>query len=409
MSNITNKNLLSYCLLAFCLAFIGLPIYIYLPNYYADNFGVSLKTIALILLFTRLIDTIQDPIFGILSDKFSILKRKIIFYLAPFLGISFILLFKPIAIIQIEIWLTIFLITTYSLFSIIYINYFSYAVSFSNDYNFKTKIIAYREVAFISGIIFAAAAPAILFEFFSETQSFFMIGLVFLVLISIFCTIFYFFAPRNTYKVKNEPNFSKIFQHRKLRKFFIIFLLNSISSAIPAVLILFFVEDVLNAKKLTGLFLLIYFFGLLMGTIFWTKMSKRNNQKVKTWIIAILFTVFVFSFCYFLKEGDVLFYALICLFSGFGFGGDFSLGYSILTDLIQKYKVEKNETTIFGITNFIVKIALTISSASLIYLIGVFENDVQEKKEFISFSYALLPITFRIASSYLLFKNFKND
>ena len=57
MSKINNKNLISYSLLAFCLSFIGLPIYIYLPNYYADNFAVGLKTMAIILLVTRLVDT----------------------------------------------------------------------------------------------------------------------------------------------------------------------------------------------------------------------------------------------------------------------------------------------------------------------------------------------------------------
>ena len=67
---ISNKNLISYSLLAFCLSFMGLPLYIYLPNYYADNFGVTLQNIAIILFVTRLIDAVQDPIFGIFSDKY---------------------------------------------------------------------------------------------------------------------------------------------------------------------------------------------------------------------------------------------------------------------------------------------------------------------------------------------------
>jgi GPH family glycoside/pentoside/hexuronide:cation symporter len=408
MSKINNKNLISYSLLAFCLSFIGLPIYIYLPNYYADNFAVSLKTMAIILLVTRLVDTIQDPIFGIVSDKLPHLKKKIICFFSPLLGVSFLLLFHPLSTSNIELWLTISLIATYSIFSIIYINYQSYAVAFSNDYHLKTKIISYREVSFILGIIFAAASPAILFKYFSETNSFFLIGLVYLTLIVIFAIIFYFQAPSNNYQSKvNESGLKKILQKPILRKYFIIFLLNSISSSIPAVLILFFVENVINAKHLVGMFLLLYFFGLLLGVMLWTKLSKILNDKIKTFVISITFTVFIFVWCYFLGEGDIFLYGVICILSGIGFGGDFALSYSILTDLIQKHKLQNNETTIFGITNFIIKISLTLASSALIYFIGVLENDPYNKKQFISFSYALLPIIFRSCGAFILYKNFK--
>ncbi len=408
MSKINNKNLISYSLLAFCLSFIGIPMYIYLPSYYVDNFDISLKTMAVILLFTRLIDTIQDPIFGVVSDKFPHLKKKIICYFSPFLGISFLLLFYPLHTDSIEIWLIVFLVTTYSIFSIVYINYQSYAVSFSNNYYLKTKIISYREVSFIAGIIFAASAPALLFKYFSETYSFLLIGVVYLFLILIFALIFYFKAPNNNFNVtENRISFKNILEKSVIQKYFLIFFLNSLSSSIPAVLIIFFVENIINAKHLVGIFLLIYFLGLLLGLIIWTKLSKIINNKVKTFIISILFTVFIFAGCFFLQEGDIILYGVICILSGIGFGGDFALSYSILTDIIQKYKLFNNETAIFGIANFIIKISLTLSSAVLIYCIGSFEGDQYSKKQFISFSYSLLPIIFRSYGAYLLYKNFK--
>ena len=155
------------------------------------------------------------------------------------------------------------------------------------------------------------------------------------------------------------------------------------------------------------MFLLLYFVGLLFGVVLWTKLSKILNDKVKTFTISILSTVFVFVWCYFLGQGDVLFYGLICIFAGIGFGGDFALSYSILTDLIQKYKLQDSESAIFGVTNFLIKISLTLSSALLIYFIGALEGQEDVKKEFISFSYAVLPILFRIAAATFLYNNFK--
>jgi len=406
MNDINKKSLISYSLLAFCLSFIGLPIYIYLPNYYHDNFDISLKTIALILFFTRLIDTIQDPIFGILSDKYFYLKRKIICFLAPVLGVAFCLLFFPLPDYNIKIWLVVFLIITYSLFSLIYINYQSCAISFSEDYHFKTKIIAYREVAFISGIIVAAAAPSILFQFFSEVKAFFFVGVFYAFLITFFALIFYYFAPKINHQKQETTRLFDIFKVSLLSKFFIIFLMNSIASAIPAVLILFFVEDILGAKDLAGLFLILYFVGLLFGAILWTKVSKILDNKVKAWLIAILLTALIFVWCYFLNQGDIIAYGLICILSGICFGGDFALGYSILTDIIQKNHLQNSQSTIIGVINFIIKISLTLASSILIYFIGVFEGDILVKKQFISFSYALFPIGFRIASGFILYRGF---
>ena len=411
MNKITTSSIISYSLLAFCLSFVGLPIYIYLPNYYADNFDVSLKTMAVILLATRLFDTISDPIFGIVSDKVPHLKKKIICYFSPFLGIAFLFLFQPMTQISINFWLITFLLVTYGLFSLIYINYQSFAVSLSDDYHLKTRIISYREICFILGIICAAAGPAILFEYFSETKSFFLMGVVYLVLITIFSVIFYINAPANE-KLKisksvNGGNILVIIKNQSLRKYFTIFFLNSVSSSIPAVLIIFFVEEIINAKSLVGIFLILYFFGLLIGVIFWTKISKFSNNKIRTWLASIISTIFIFVWCYFLTEGDIILYGIICILSGLCFGGDFALAYSVLTDMIQKNKLENNESTIFGITNFIVKISLTLSSAILIYYIGDLESDLYAKKQFISFSYALLPIIFRIMAAIILFRGLK--
>lgn len=145
----------------------------------------------------------------------------------------------------------------------------------------------------------------------------------------------------------------------------------------------------------------------MIGVTLWTKLSKQLNDKVTTFIIALLSTSIVFICCYFVTEGDIFLYGIICILSGIGFGGDFALGYSILTDLIQKYKLQNNQTSIFGVTNFLIKISLTLSSAILIYFIGVFENNIIIKKEFISFSYAILPVLFRIAAAIILYKNFR--
>ena len=58
-------------------------------------------------------------------------------------------------------------------------------------------------------------------------------------------------------------------------------------------------------------------------------------------------------------------------------------------------------------TNFILKMSLAVASAVLIYGIGYFENNIETVTGFIAFSYAVLPIVFRIFAIICLYKFFK--
>ena len=402
-----NKSLISYVILAIPLAFIGLPIYIYLPNFYNQSFGISLQEIAAILLITRLCDTFLDLAIGPISDKFSSHRKKIIAFSCPLLGIAVYYLFLPTSFFDIKTSLTISLFFTYSLFSIIWINHQALAVSITKNNSLKSTIIAYREALFVVGIILASLLPAILENYFSAKKSFEIIGFFYFFFICICAGFFYkFVKPEINSSQKLSLNLNKIID-KKLGHFFAIFLSNSIASSIPASLITFYVARVLNLENQIGLFLILYFFGLILGIFFWTKLSKKLNNKSKTWLISSIATVLIFPFCFFLSDGDFALYALICLLSGFSFAGDFCLSYSILGDIIGEKNLQNSESTIFSITNFLVKISFTISSVALIYSLGTIRDLGADERQFLSYSYAILPCFFKIISAVLLFNFFR--
>jgi len=59
---------MGYGLLALPLAFVALPMYVNLPHFYATQFAVPLTSLGAVLLFSRLIDALVDPMLGRLSD-----------------------------------------------------------------------------------------------------------------------------------------------------------------------------------------------------------------------------------------------------------------------------------------------------------------------------------------------------
>ena len=69
MSGAVSSCLPSYALFAALLACAGLPIYIHAPKFYVDEYGVSLTALAAVLFGLRLLDVVQDPLFGRLSER----------------------------------------------------------------------------------------------------------------------------------------------------------------------------------------------------------------------------------------------------------------------------------------------------------------------------------------------------
>ena len=94
----------SYGALAFSLAFLALPLYMVLPNYYSKNLQLSLSVVGLILLLTRLVDALWDPILGLLIDRWYLqsktaLMRKVI-AAACLMSLSFAVLLQPQKLMQ---------------------------------------------------------------------------------------------------------------------------------------------------------------------------------------------------------------------------------------------------------------------------------------------------------------------
>ncbi|MDA9274841.1 MFS transporter, partial [bacterium] len=66
---VRNNNLPAYAVFAAMLSAAGLPIYIHAPKYFVDEYGVSLAALGSVLFVLRLLDVVQDPLFGRLSAR----------------------------------------------------------------------------------------------------------------------------------------------------------------------------------------------------------------------------------------------------------------------------------------------------------------------------------------------------
>ena len=383
-----------------------MPIYMYLPNFYHENFDISLQSIGLVLLVVRIFDAILWPVLGVASDYFTNIKREIVLISAPLLGIGFVLLFHPLTQENIVAWIFSTLCFTYLFFNLIQINYQSLAIGFSKDYNEITKIIASRQILGVVAIICASVIPALLFTKYSQIQSFLIIGLVCLALFIIFSLIFYFKSPQASFPNGHKKLDFSLLKAKAFRPIFSIFFLNAVSFGCAAALMLFFVEIVLDAQHLISWFLGLYFGGLLFGIPFWSYLAKKLKSKAQAWKIAMILNLIIFAFCLVLRQGDVIFYAIICLTTGFCFGADYCISFSVLTDIIQKEKVQRLGSTVLGVVNFITKVCFAVISGGLLFFLGKIQEEAPAYEvSFILVTYCLIPCLVKVVTLRILFKN----
>lgn len=135
----------------------------YLMFFYTDVFGISAISVGSLFLVSRLIDAITDPIMGMIADrtrsKFGRYRPWIIF-IAPFLGLSVILLFFTPDIGYDQ--KVIYAYVTYILYSLVStmvnIPYHALTPVLSEDSNQRTQIASAKQMMAIPANLFVSAA-----------------------------------------------------------------------------------------------------------------------------------------------------------------------------------------------------------------------------------------------------------
>ena len=410
------KDIINYSLLAIPLAFVGLPIYVNITDFYARDFKIDLSIIAFLLIIVRSIDVVQDPLIGYFSDyclKRKISHKKIIIISSIFLAISFFLLFNPPRQLNkdvITIWFLIFLVLTYSFFNFALINFESIAILIAKNQQQRIRINSAKEFCGLIGILLASALPSIISNAISSQQSnYFFLALTF-VLMLLFIIIFFFRKIEIEEKiVKHQFNFKKIikeiWQYKIFCKFILVFFINSIAVSVPASTVIFFIKDILHQESKIGLFLIIYFLSAGLFIFMWRNLAYRYG-KIKIWIISIIGSILTFCGAYFIGESNYHLFYLICFLSGMFLGADLIMPPAIIADLI--FDKEDKISTFVSLWNMVNKTALMLASSISLFILDFYNY----QPGFVSNStnlvlpivYALIPCIIKLLVIILLLK-----
>ncbi len=163
-------RLVAYATLQLPLAMAALPVVLNVPKFYGETLGLSLGALGVFLLITRVIDALQDPVIGWVSDRLTLRRNGrllLVGAMVPVLGAGFVALFDPpskevLGITGLSIWLVVSLIVVHLGYAGVSISYHAHGAELSDDYNERTRITVAREVFGLVGMTLAVVTPAIL-------------------------------------------------------------------------------------------------------------------------------------------------------------------------------------------------------------------------------------------------------
>jgi glycoside/pentoside/hexuronide:cation symporter, GPH family len=341
---------LAYGLPAFALAVVGIPVYVHIPKFYTDVVGINIALVGSILLFIRLFDAFTDPLLGIISDRTRTRmgrRRPYIVWGGLFLAVAMLFLFVPpdLTESQAPVWFAVTLFALFFFWTLVTVPYEALGPELTSDYTERTALFVVRDGLLIVGTLAAAAAPALV-DFLQgalatqggERQKFLWIALAYAPLLvgtTLWCT--YRIREREAGMPQAElprlKDLKGIFRNRPFRILLISYTISALGSNLPATLILFYVQYVLESAR-ADLFLFLYFASGIVMLPVWIRLAGRYGKKA-AWLASMALNTCAFSGVYFLGAGDEMLYGVLVVFSGLGFGATLALPSAIQADVID--------------------------------------------------------------------------
>lgn len=332
--------LLAYGALALPLAALNLPLYVFLPTFWAGEVGVGLAAVGVALLAARLLDTVTDPLIGELSDRTrSRLGRRRPWVLAgaPLVAVGVLALFRPYdgaGAVDLFLWACV----AYLGWTMITLPYTAWGAELSSDYHERTRITTVREAFVIVGVAVAASLPALLGGDVALGRILGWIGFAVVALLPICLVVVLRVIPEPSPPAGRPPAFRQEFAHlwanRPFRTLVLAFFLNSMANGLPATLFLLFASLRLEAGDATGWLLLVYFLAGIAAAPLWLRLSYHVG-KHRAWIASMIWASAIFATVPLLGPGDVGWFFVICALSGASLGADLALPAAMQADVVD--------------------------------------------------------------------------
>ena len=401
----------------------ALPVVLNVSHFYGEVLKLSLSVMGTLFIVARVVDAIQDPVIGLISDRFTRYGRRgrlaFVGLMTPLLAGGFYMLFDPPDAwygnqTLMAGWLMAALLLVHLGYSGVSISYHAHGAELSDDYNERTRVTVGREVFGLLGMTVAVVLPTILTAKLGESAGYMTLGLIFLPIIVVFSTPTMLWAGPSVHPpvIHAERNafiaFFAPLKNRLFRRLLLVFIVNGAALGVAVTVMLFYVEHVLKGGKLqAGIILLTYFIAGAASVPLWLMLSKRLG-KAGAWFIGMVLTAVAMSLAVFIGPGDFAWFVAISIGTGMGIGADYGLPPSILADIINSPEggdTQGKTGTYFGLWALSTKLATALGAAGSLpvaAILGFNPSKGAYGTSALVIVYIVLPVAIKIVAAMLI-------
>jgi GPH family glycoside/pentoside/hexuronide:cation symporter len=190
---------------------------------------------------------------------------------------------------------------------------------------------------------------------------------------------------------------SQVGRNRPFIILLVAYTVSAIGNNLPATLILYYVEYVLESQ-MADFFLVLYFVTGIAFLPGWIFISRRTGKKA-TWLASMIVNTGAFVGVFFLGPGDEIIYGVLVFLSGIGFGATLAIPSAIQADVIDYDELltgERREGQYIGLWSIAKKFAAAVGIGAGLFILGMagYTPNVQQSAEVqmtLRVLYALVP------------------
>ena len=411
----------------------GMPIFIFVLPFYADDLGLGLTLVGIVFFLGRLTDILTDPVMGVLIDRYPSKWGKHkhwIFLSTPIFMLATFLIFLPPIESPTPFYFFCGLFFLYAAFTLSSISQLSWASYLAPNYDDRTKLLTLRELMSLIGMFIVILIPALVeINDPSLEAKIRAIGIFVLICIPLITLNAVAQVPDTLTKQVLERNgnpfkaFGGLFSNKMLTRIVFAAVLIAFCMSLNGALYLIWMEVVIELPEYSSRLMLIYYIVSVLGLWAWRFLSIKTSKHFSAGVAclyAIVVLVLGFIGFWFIQDLQdnlklIAVGTFITLY-GLAFSGPLPLINAIVADISDKLNFDQGEDisgTVFSFLTTMSKIGFALAALIpylVLEMLMGFEISLGTENSYFSkmgifYIYTFVPIISYSIAAYLLFSH----
>lgn len=395
-------SLALFSLPAVSLGMMAIPVTIYVIPFYANEVGLGLATVGLVLLVSRSWDIFTDPLIGVVTDRFKAPWGRRKFWLSASLPLTL----AGIGLLYFPhdgagwFYMTGSLFVFYLGWTVVWITFFAWAAEMSGDYHSRTRINSFAQAGYIVGIIAISAIAAVVEsqggDRWAQMRA---MGLscAFVLVIATGCLLFLFKEPQRHIegaKTSLSDLMAMVRKNRPLRLILLANLAFGVTGGILSSTSIILFSDILDLADTAAVAVFVLFLVAIVATPVWLAVSKSQGKHRTVFIAGMIGAAACIALLA-VPKGNAAIALSVMTVLGIAYPAPFFLFRAMIADVIDLETINTGENrtgAIMALHTLIEKVGFALAPGLFLPTLAFigFETGQTNSKEVIMISHWLI-------------------